>query len=61
MAVQYLVGAVGVIGILHSRRLTRRRMAEEGVVMRPLREVIAQRRGLTHAGAVKPQNVRIRD
>ena len=45
MAVQYLVGAVGVVGILRTRRLARRRMAAEGVVVRPLREVLAERRG----------------
>jgi hypothetical protein len=53
MAVQYLVGAVGVVGILRTRRLARRRMAEEGIVVRPLREVIAERRGLAGARAVK--------
>ena len=46
MAVQYLIGAVGLVGILRTRRLARRRLAEEGVVVRPLREVLAERRGL---------------
>jgi hypothetical protein len=41
--VQFLIGGIGVIGILRSRRLARRRLAEEGVVIRPLRVVIAER------------------
>jgi MFS family permease len=53
MAVQYLVGAVGLVGILRTRRLARRRMAEEGVVVRPLREVLAQRRRLAPRPVVK--------
>ncbi|MFI6074473.1 nitrate/nitrite transporter [Actinoplanes sp. NPDC051343] len=53
MAVQYLVGAVGLVGILRNRRLARRRMAEEGVVVRPLREVLAQRRRLAPRPVVK--------
>ena len=44
MSVQFLVGAVGVVGILRTRRLARRRMAEQGVIVRPLREVLAERR-----------------
>jgi MFS family permease len=43
MSVQYLIGAIGVVGILRTRRLARRRLAEEGVVVRPLREVLAER------------------
>lgn len=42
--VQYLVWAVAVIGILRTRRLARRQMAEDGVVVPPLRLVLAQRR-----------------
>ena len=53
MAVQYLIGAVGLVGILRTRRLARRRMAEEGIVVRPLREVLAERRGLAIGRAVK--------
>jgi MFS family permease len=53
MAVQYLIGGIGVIGILRTRRLARRKLAEDGVVVRPLREVIAERRGLALSGAVK--------
>ena len=53
MAVQYLVGGIGVIGILRTRRLARRKLAEDGVVIRPLREVIAERRGLALSGSVK--------
>jgi MFS family permease len=47
MSVQYLIGAVGVIGILRTRRLARRRLAEDGIFVRPLREVLAQRRGFS--------------
>jgi MFS family permease len=53
LAVQYLVGAVGLVGILRNRRLARRRMAEDGVVVRPLREVLAQRRRLAPRPVVK--------
>jgi MFS family permease len=56
MAVQYLVGAAGLIGILRTRRLARRRMAEEGVVVRPIREVLAQRRGLVARPVVKAKS-----
>lgn len=41
---QYVVWLVAVVGVLRCRRLTRRRLAEEGVVVRPLREVFARRR-----------------
>jgi MFS family permease len=53
MAVQYVVGAVGLVGILRTRRLARRKLAEEGVVVRPLREVLAARRGLSDRRAAK--------
>jgi MFS family permease len=43
MSVQYLIGAIGVLGILRTRRLTRRRLAEEGVTIRPIREVLAEK------------------
>jgi nitrate/nitrite transporter NarK len=46
LSVQYLVGAVGLVGILRTRRLARRRLAEQGVVVRPIREILAERRGL---------------
>ncbi|MDT0165531.1 MFS transporter [Actinotalea sp. AC32] len=36
---------VGVVGVLVSRRLTRRAMAAQGVVVPPLREALARRRG----------------
>ncbi len=55
MAVQYLIFAIGLTGILRTRRLARRRMAAEGIVVRPLREVLAQRRGLP---AGRPENAR---
>lgn len=44
MSVQYLVMAVGLAGILRTRRLARRRLAEQGIVVRPIREVLAERR-----------------
>jgi MFS family permease len=44
MSVQFLVGAVGLAGILRTRRLARRKLAEQGVIVRPLREVFAERR-----------------
>lgn len=58
MAVQYLIGAIGVAGILRNRRLARRRMAEEGVFVRPLREVLAQHRGLALGPPVKAETLR---
>jgi hypothetical protein len=45
--VQYLVGVIGLVGILRTRRLARRRLAEEGVVIRPIRQILAERRGLS--------------
>ncbi|MDT7680145.1 MAG: hypothetical protein QOG57_455 [Pseudonocardiales bacterium] len=42
--VQYLVWVVAVVGVVRTRRLARRRMAEDGVVVPPLRVVLAQRR-----------------
>ncbi|MFI5936354.1 nitrate/nitrite transporter [Actinoplanes sp. NPDC051494] len=43
MSVQYALMAIGVVGILRTRRLVRRRMAAEGVHVRPLREALAAR------------------
>jgi MFS family permease len=44
MSVQYAIGAVGLIGILRTRKLARRRLADDhGVVVRPLREALAER------------------
>ena len=57
MAVQYLVGGVGLIGILRTRRLARQKLAEDGVVVRPLREVLAERRGLALSGSVKSRGL----
>jgi MFS family permease len=42
--VQYAVWATGLVGILRTRRLVRRRMARRGVVVPPIREVVARRR-----------------
>jgi nitrate/nitrite transporter NarK len=44
LSVQYLVWAVGIAGILTTRRKVRARLAHEGVVVPPIREVIARRR-----------------
>ena len=43
-AVQYLMWAGGLFGVLRTRRATRSRMASEGVVVPPMRESIARRR-----------------
>jgi MFS family permease len=48
MSVQFLIGGIGVLGILRTRRLARQRLAEEGVVIRPLRVVIAERQWFSH-------------
>ena len=53
MSVQYLVGAVGMVGILRTRRLARRKLAAQGIVIRPIREILAERRGLALSGSVK--------
>ena len=44
MSVQYVLWVVGVVAILVSRRRVRRRMAEAGVVVPPVREALRQRR-----------------
>jgi MFS family permease len=56
MAVQYLVGAVGLVGILRTRRLARRKLAEQGIVVRPIRDILAERRGLALTGPVKAES-----
>jgi MFS family permease len=44
MSVQYAIGAIGLIGILRTRKLARQRLADEqGVIVRPLREVLAEK------------------
>ena len=53
LAVQYLVGLFGLAGILRTRRLARRKLAEDGIVVRPIREVLAERRGLVPSLSVK--------
>jgi hypothetical protein len=53
MAVQYLIGAVGLVGILRTRRLARQKLAEEGIMIRPIREILAERRGLARSGSAK--------
>jgi MFS family permease len=41
---QYLIWAIAVAGVLRSRRRTRLEMAREGIVVPPLRDVLARRR-----------------
>jgi MFS family permease len=44
MSVQYAIGLIGLIGILRTRKLARRRLADDdGVVIRPMREVLAEK------------------
>ncbi|MGD9956052.1 MAG: nitrate/nitrite transporter [Candidatus Nanopelagicales bacterium] len=43
-SVQYVVWALGVAGILRTRRVVRARLAEEGVVVPPMREALRRRR-----------------
>ncbi|MGI5132600.1 MFS transporter [Pseudonocardia sp. CA-107938] len=43
--VQYVWWAVAIVGVLLARRKARRKMAEDGVVVPPLREVLDRRRG----------------
>ena len=44
LSVQYLIWAIGIAGILTTRRKVRARLAREGVVVPPIRDVIARRR-----------------
>ncbi len=53
LSVQYLVIAVGLAGILRTRRLARRRLAEQGIVVRPIRQILAERRGFSRPGTGK--------
>jgi MFS family permease len=55
LSVQYLVGLFGLGGILRTRRLARRKMAEQGIVVRPVREVLAERWGLAPHRPVKAE------
>ncbi|GAA0555056.1 MFS transporter [Paractinoplanes ferrugineus] len=57
MSVQYLVIFVGVLGIVRNRRLARLHLESEGVVVRPLRVVLAERRGLAKSRAVKARSL----
>ena len=43
-AVQYVIWAVGLVGIVRTRRLVRARLASVGVVVQPIREAVRQRR-----------------
>lgn len=42
--VQYAVWALAIVGVLRARQLARRRMAADGVLVPPLREVLGRRR-----------------
>jgi nitrate/nitrite transporter NarK len=44
LSVQYVVWAVGFVGIVRTRRMVRRRMAAAGVVVPPIREALARER-----------------
>ena len=44
LSVQYVFWAVGVVGIVVTRRKVRRRLAARGVVVPPIREAVARRR-----------------
>jgi MFS family permease len=56
LSVQYLIGLIGLGGILRTRHLARRRMAADGIVVRPIREILAERRGLVLARSVKAED-----
>lgn len=59
MSVQFLVAAAGLTGILRTRKLARRRLEqEEGIVIRPLRVALAERRVLAASRAVKEEGWR---
>ncbi|MGZ4638446.1 MAG: MFS transporter [Actinomycetes bacterium] len=44
LAAQYVIWGVGVLGIVGTRRRVRARLAQEGVVVPPMREALARRR-----------------
>lgn len=48
--VQYVVWALALVGVLAARRRARRKLAEEGVVVRPLRVALAARRAARSGG-----------
>ncbi len=58
LSAQYFIGAIGLGGILRNRRLARQHLATEGVHVRSLREVIAERRGLASGKQVKTPTLR---
>ncbi len=45
LSTQYVIWAIGLVGILTTRRLVRRQMAAGGVVVPPIREALARQRG----------------
>src|SRR5680860_316827 len=47
LTAQYAIWAVGTVGILRTRRQVRARMATEGVVVPPIRDVLARRRAVS--------------
>lgn len=50
LSVQFLVWAVGVAGVLSTRRVVRRQLAEGGVVVPPLREAVRRNRAVRRSG-----------
>jgi MFS family permease len=53
MSVQFLIMAIGITGILRTRRLARGRLAEEGITVRPIREVLAEKRWFSYPATGK--------
>ena len=43
-SVQYVIWAIGIAGILRTRHIVRARLAEEGVVVPPMRDAVRRRR-----------------
>ena len=57
LSVQFIIIAIGIVGILRTRTLARRRLADEGIVVRPIREVIAERRWFSPTPSGKAQSL----
>jgi hypothetical protein len=45
------------LGILRTRRPARRRLAQQGIMVRPIREILAERRGFTPARTGKAEEL----
>jgi len=59
LSVQFVIMAIGVAGILRTRRLARVRLAAEGIVVRPLTEILAERRWFSHPAAGQATEVEL--